>query len=120
MRRFGTVAWLVAAAALHLAAADVQCRFENEKIVCTYFLDRSDNPAGRSVLFHWVSPRSPEDDRIRHFDIPPRYGSVYDYRFLPGRVRGEWRVVVTDLESNESVETIFDINGSDETLFEEE
>jgi len=101
-------------------AADVRCRIENERIYCTYFLDRSDNPDGKRVEFHWYSPHSPEDDRIRHFDIPPLYGSVYDYRFLPGRAKGVWRVVVTDLENNESVETTFDINATDDSMFEEE
>ncbi len=103
-----------------LHAAEVQCRIENERIYCTYFLDRSDNPAGKAVEFHWISPHSPEDDRIRIFDIPPRYGSVYDYRFLPGRARGTWRVEVTDLDTNETVFTTFDVNETDDTIFEEE
>jgi len=103
-----------------LQAAEVQCRIENERIYCTYFLDRSDNPAGKEVEFHWISPHSPEDDRIQIFDIPPRYGSVYDYRFLPGRVKGAWRVQVTDLETNETVSTIFDVNETDDSMFEEE
>ncbi|WP_456323186.1 hypothetical protein [Hydrogenimonas sp.] len=100
-------------------AAKVQCNIENEKIYCTYYLDRSDNPSGKEVLFHWISPRSPEDDRIRHFKIPPLYGSVYDYRFLPGRAKGVWRVVVRDLDTNETAVTTFDINSTDDSMFED-
>ncbi|WP_353661476.1 hypothetical protein [Hydrogenimonas sp. SS33] len=106
--------------AVALLGADVQCNIENERIYCTYYLDRSDNPAGKRVEFHWISPTSPEDDRIRHFDIPPLYGSVYDYRFLPGRAKGVWHVQVTDLDTNETVETAFDINTTDDSMFEEE
>jgi len=103
-----------------LHADKVQCEIRSEKIYCTYILDRSDTYKERAVAFHWLSPRSPEDDRIRHFRIPPGYGSVYDYRFLPGRAKGKWRVVVVNTENNQSVETTFDINTTDETIFEED
>ncbi|RUM43639.1 MAG: hypothetical protein DSY46_07935 [Hydrogenimonas sp.] len=103
-----------------IIAADIQCRIENERIYCTYHLDRSDNQHGKSVEFHWISPHSPVDDRIRHFRIPPRYGSVYDYRFLPGRAKGVWRVRVTDLETNATVETTFKITTTDNSMFEED
>ncbi|WOE69795.1 hypothetical protein [Hydrogenimonas thermophila] len=103
-----------------VSAATVQCKIENERIYCTYHLDRSDNQNGKSVEFHWISPQSPKDDRIRHFNIPPRYGSVYDYRFLPGRAKGKWHVKVIDLDTNESVETAFIINSTDDSMFEED
>ncbi len=101
-------------------AASVQCEIENGRIYCKYFLDRSDNQNGKEVEFHWISPQSPKDDRIRHFRVPPQHGSVYDYRFLPGRTEGRWRVKVIDLDTNETVEAIFDINGTDDSIFEEE
>ena len=103
-----------------LSAATVQCKIENERIYCTYHLDRSDNQNGKSVEFHWISPLSPNDDRIRHFQIPPRHGSVYDYRFLPGRAKGKWRVKVIDLDTNESIQTTFEINSTDDSMFEED
>jgi len=103
-----------------LHADKVQCDIRMERIYCTYILDRSDTYKERFVAFHWISPTSPVDDRIRHFRIPPGYGSVYDYRFLPGRAKGTWRVTVTDTESNRTVETAFDINVTDETIFEED
>ncbi|WP_300369074.1 hypothetical protein [Hydrogenimonas sp.] len=101
-------------------AANVQCNIENERIYCTYYLDRSDNQNGKNVEFHWVSPDSPDDDRVRHFQIPARHGSVYDYRFLPGRAKGVWHVKVIDLDTNETVETTFDINTTDDSMFEED
>jgi len=101
-------------------ASTVQCRIENERIYCTYQLDRSDNQNGKSVEFRWISPLSPKDDRIRHFQIPPRHGSVYDYRFLPGRAKGKWRVIVVDLDTNKSAQTTFEINSTDDSIFEED
>lgn len=101
-------------------AASVQCEIENGRIYCKYFLDRSDNQNGKEVEFHWVSPKSPLDDRIRHFTVPPLHGSVYDYRFLPGRIEGKWVVRVTDLDTNTTVETAFDINSTDNSMFEED
>jgi len=105
---------------VYVSAATVQCKIENERIYCTYHLDRSDNQNGKSVEFYWISPQSPKDDRIRHFDIPPRHGFVYDYRFLPGRINGEWHVKVIDLDTNQSVETTFKINSTDDSMFEED
>ena len=103
-----------------LSASTVQCKIENGRIYCTYHLDRSDNQNGKSVEFHWISPLSPTDDRVSRFDIPPRYGSVYDYRFLPGRAKGKWHVKVIDLDTNRSVETTFIVNSTDNSMFEED
>ncbi len=97
---------------------EVRCNIENERIFCRYFIDRSDNSEGKRVEFHWYSP-SGEDDRIRIFEIPPYYGSVYDYRYLPGRESGEWRVVVTDLDSNVTATATFKIEAFDEEFFED-
>ncbi len=119
MKKMRHFLWIFLLAPWILDAANVQCDIENERIYCTYYLDRSDNTDGKEVEFHWISPHSPDDDRIRHFRIPPYYGSVYDYRFLPGRARGIWRVEVIDLETNETVATTFDINSSDDSMFEE-
>lgn len=100
--------------------SSVKCNIENERIYCRYFLDRSDNINGKNVEFHWISPTSPIDDRVRHFQVPARHGSVYDYRFLPGRAEGVWHVKVIDLDTNETVETTFDINATDNSMFEED
>ncbi|SMC08656.1 hypothetical protein [Nitratiruptor tergarcus] len=99
-----------------LIVADIVCQQENERITCTYFIQRSDNAHGLTVEFHWYSPKG-DDDRIKRFKVPPFYGSVYDYRFVPGREEGRWRVVVRELETNKSATTFFDLNGSSEEFF---
>ncbi len=101
-----------------LAAGSLSCAIQNEKIICTYFIDRSDNSNGLHVRFHWISP-SGKDDRIKTFYVPPFYGSVYDYRFLPWREKGTWKVVVEVNETNATASTTFDINASDESFFED-
>lgn len=107
-------------AGVSLTAAKVQCNIESERIYCTYYLDRSDNQDGKNVEFRWISPQSPQDDRVRHFQVPPQHGSVYDYRFLPGRAKGVWRVQVIDLDTNGTVETTFEINTTDNSMFDED
>ncbi len=99
-----------------LLLADLVCKRESERIICTYFIERSDNANGLMVEFHWYSPKG-DDDRIKRFKVPPFYGSVYDYRFVPGREQGRWRVVVRELETNKSAIAYFDLNGSDEEFF---
>ncbi|HIE34677.1 MAG TPA: hypothetical protein EYP79_00570 [Campylobacterales bacterium] len=101
-----------------LLANEVKCIMEQERVYCTYFIDRSDNENGKVVVFHWQSPLG-NDDRVRIFNIPPYHGSVYDYRYLPGREKGEWIVVVKELDSNKSVKTSFVIENNDEEFFEE-
>ncbi len=99
-------------------ANEVKCHIEDDRIYCKYFIDRSDNDHGKSVVFHWYSP-SKKDDRVRTFKVPPYYGSVYDYRYLPGREKGKWIVVVKDLETNETSKTTFVIDNEDDDIFEE-
>ena len=101
-----------------LFSQEVKCVIEYERIYCKYFIDRSDNEKGKKVLFYWHSP-SGKDDRKRVFEIPPYYGSVYDYRYLPGRENGKWIVEVRDLDTNSSVTTTITIDNSSEDFFEE-
>ena len=101
-----------------LLGGSVVCQFQAQKIICTYFINRSDNDHGLEVRFHWYSPNG-KDDRIRTLHIPPYYGSVYDYRFIPGRVKGRWLVEVKELDSNKTAQTYFDINSSSDDFFED-
>ena len=102
---------------LFLNANSLKCEKKDNRVVCTYFSDRSDNQKEIKLKFHWISPKSPEDDRTREINIPPYYGSAYDYRFIPGRVPGHWIVKVTPEDSNESVSSSFDLNESDDEFF---
>jgi hypothetical protein len=102
---------------LILNANSLKCEQKENTIVCTYFSDRSDGSEDINLRFDWISPHSPKDDRVRYVLIPPYYGSAYDYRFLPGRVNGRWKVVVTRMDTNQSVSTSFDINETEDEFF---
>ncbi len=98
--------------------ADLVCSIQDQRIICTYFIDRSDNAHGLDVRFFWHSPDG-KDDRIKIFHVPPYHGSVYDYRFLPGRQKGKWVVEVQEIDTNKSTKTSFEINESSEEFFED-
>lgn len=102
------------------SASEVKCNIESERIYCTYFSDRSDNASGKEIVFEWISPTSPRDDRVRHYELPAYRGSVYDYRFMPGRQKGVWHVRVTDRDTNESVQTTFTIPDQEGSFFDED
>ena len=102
---------------LQVQANSLKCEKKENRVVCTYFSDRSDSDSDVVLKFHWISPKSPLDDRTREINIPPYYGSSYDYRFIPGRIQGHWIVKVTIKDTNESVQTYFDINESDDEFF---
>jgi len=108
---------LISIMSLYLCANSLKCEQKDNTITCTYFTDRSDSPKDIKLKFYWISPKSPKDDRVRYILIPPYYGSAYDYRFLPGRVPGKWRVVVTQMDTNKSTETTFDINETEDEFF---
>ena len=111
--------WLIwiSLVSLFVYADSVKCEQKDNTVTCTYFSDRSDSSKDIKLEFHWISPQSPTDDRIRYILIPPYYGSAYDYRFLPGRIPGKWRVVVTQMDTNQSVETTFDVNETEDEFF---
>ncbi len=96
-------------------AGSLKCDIENDVVYCRYFIDRSDNNESREVVFNWIGPDSPVDDRQKDILIPPYHGSAYDFRFLKGRKNGKWKVVVKETESNKSTRTTFVLKGS-ETL----
>ncbi len=100
-----------------LQASSVKCKKKENSIICTYFLDRSDSSNNIKLKFHWISPQTPKDDRIRYVIIPQDYGSAYDYRFIPGRIKGKWKVVVTRTDTNKTSSTTFDINESEDYFF---
>jgi len=83
-----------------------------EKIVCKVQLERADHD--RVVTFFWHSKRYPQDDRDRSVVLNANHGSVYDYRFLRGRVQGEWSVsvIIVNTETQRSAEVDFVLEGS--------
>ena len=80
------------------------CLDEDEKITCKLMTKRLNKP--RSVLFHWRSPNSPDDDRDHTLTLPAAHASVFDMRYKEGRAKGEWEVTA-DIEGEEVSTTFY-------------
>ena len=80
------------------------CIDEAEKITCKLMTKRLNKP--RSVLFHWRSPNSPDDDREYTLTLPAAHASVFDMRHKEGRAKGEWEVTA-DIEGEEVSTTFY-------------
>ncbi len=70
---------------------------DENSIICKYTHDRVNYDKNISV--HWIDPNGVLS-RSRSMTIPASHGSIYDYRYLSGRLKGIWTFMVTD-ESNE-------------------
>ncbi len=82
----------------------VDCIILNDEnsIICKYNNTRFETES--TVIFNWIEP-SGEITRSRKMFIPVGHVSVYDFRFLFGRKKGEWTLQVEDL--NNTFETKF-------------
>jgi len=99
-----------------LLIGTVVCEVEEERVVCTYFIPRSDNAYDTYVEFIWFTPQGTRY-RAKVFQVPPYCGSVYDSIFLPQK--GKWKVVAREMEQNSSSYTYFEVTESEEEFFDE-
>ena len=66
---------------------------DENSIICKYTHERAD--FDKEVEFQWIEP----DGRVtrkRAMIIPAYHGSIYDYRYIEGRNKGEWTFKVID------------------------
>jgi len=90
---------LAALASLSLFAASdnvvqedkLNCEVGSERIVCTY--STLNENADREYVVKWFDPNGKES-RLKYSILPAGHSSFYDYRFLPGRLAGNWTVTV--------------------------
>jgi hypothetical protein len=75
---------------------------DENSIICKYIHTRSSED--KKVEFIWIDPDG-EISRQRTMLIPAGHGSIYDYRFINGRVTGKWTLEV--LDNNKSFTTNF-------------
>lgn len=66
---------------------------DENSIVCKYTQKRVDYD--KVVKFKWIDPNE-KVSRERDMEIPRFYGSVYDYRYRSGRLKGTWKFQVID------------------------
>jgi len=77
---------------------------EENSIICKYSSRRKSYE--RSVKMFWINPKE-ELSREKEVLIPAGHGSVYDFRYKEGRIKGLWTFKVMD--QNEEFLTTFEI-----------
>jgi hypothetical protein len=73
-------------------------------IVCKYMHKRV--PYDKNITIYWVDPTN-HISRQREMKIPAYHGSVYDYRYIKGRIKGRWSFRV--LDANKTYSTTFEL-----------
>jgi hypothetical protein len=66
---------------------------DENSIICKYIAPHSDEP--KDITVQWIDPNE-EISRQRRMTIPAFHRSIYDYRYLQGRLKGVWTFKVID------------------------
>jgi len=69
---------------------------DENSIICKYTQTRVDFE--KTLTFNWIDPNG-VTSRSREMFLPAHHGSVYDYRYLSGRLHGIWEFQVIDGEN---------------------
>ncbi len=75
--------------------ADCLILDDENSIICKYLFPAKSEDA--TVTVKWIDPNG-ELSRSRDLTIPAEHISVYDFRYLKGRINGDWTFEVTDGE----------------------
>jgi len=73
--------------------ADCLILKDENSIICKYSHKRVN--FDKIVKFDWIEPNG-DITRSKNMPLPAGHGSVYDYRYLKGRTKGNWTFKVTD------------------------
>ena len=66
---------------------------DENSIICKYVHERID--IDKEIQVQWINP-SGETSRVRTLLIPAGHGSIYDFRYISGRLKGIWQFKVID------------------------
>ncbi|MGB5866538.1 MAG: hypothetical protein WBG69_01580 [Arcobacteraceae bacterium] len=66
---------------------------DENSIICKYSHERVSFE--KNITVQWIEPDG-SITRTRDMVIPEYHGSVYDYRYVQGRTKGEWTFKVID------------------------
>lgn len=85
--------------------ADCLILKDENSIVCKYSHERVQ--IDKEIKIQWIDPNG-KITRERSIIIPAGHGSIYDFRYIEGRMKGQWQFKVFE----ESIETVttFEIN----------
>lgn len=68
---------------------------DENSIICKYEHERLEEE--KIINVQWIDPQG-EISRERELIIPAGHGSVYDFRYIEGRMKGSWQFKVLDNE----------------------
>jgi len=74
-------------------SADCLILQDENSIICKYLHERMEED--KDILIQWINPKG-EISRERTLIIPAGHGSIYDFRYIEGRVKGIWQFKVID------------------------
>jgi len=84
----------------------VECLIlEDENSIICKFETNSTNK-DKHIIVQWIDPLG-EISRTRDMLVPAGNGSIYDYRYIKGRVSGEWTFKV--IENDKEFKTSFEL-----------
>lgn len=66
---------------------------DENSIICKYVLPRAEED--KEIKVQWIDPKG-ELSRERNLLIPAGHGSIYDFRYVNGRMPGIWTFKVFD------------------------
>lgn len=78
---------------------------DENSIICKYEHQRMEED--KEVVIQWINPQG-EISRERTIIIPAGHGSIYDFRYIEGRIKGIWQFKVKAAE--EEVSTTFTLD----------
>lgn len=70
---------------------------DENSIICKFEAPRSTED--QQIIVQWIDPQG-DISRSREMFIPAGHGSIYDYRYIKGRLSGFWKfkVILSDKE----------------------
>ncbi len=86
------------------SAVDCIILEDENSIICKYIHTRVN--FDKNVSFVWIEPNGAVT-RTKELIIPAGHGSIYDYRYIKGRMQGTWGFKVVD--GDEELKTTFTI-----------
>lgn len=87
----------------YLTEPKVDCLIleDENSIICKYEALRSTED--QQIIIQWIDPQG-DISRSRDMIVPAGHGSIYDYRYIKGRILGTWTFKVISNESEYSTQ----------------
>ncbi len=77
---------------------------DENSIICKFETNR--NLEDKEIVVQWVDPQG-DVSRSRNMIVPAGHASIYDYRYINGRLLGSWTFKV--IENEKSYTTTFEL-----------